>query len=345
MRRPFGVMASAAFLSAVVGVGVAARPGTPQDEAAALTRSLTELEQRLGSPAPQLLPILNSLAELQFQQGQFADATAERRRSLKIAIAAYGSASVPAAEAMAALVKLYIEQRRYLDAEPLAIIASNLLRDRLGESTLALAPVLADRARIALARGDKDDARKWAEEAVEIDRKNGTRQSSRLRVLGEVLAAQEQFEGSDGVLHQALALARAVGNQFEIARSLAALGDINLKQKKFVEALPLIEEAALVDQTNLGPTHPLIAEDLSDLGLIYLATNRPGLAVKVFHSAIALLQYGAGRNTPTLAYIQLDLARAEHILGNGEKSQALFSAARRILNAAEDQEHDRQRSA
>ena len=183
---------------------------------------------------------------------------------------------------MAALVNLYIEQRRYLDAEPLAIIATNLLRDRLGGANPALAPVLADRARIALARGDKGEARKWAEEAVEIDRKNGTRQSSRLRVLGEVLAAQEQFEESEGVLRQALALARADGNQFEIARSLAALGDIDLKQKRFVEALPLIEEAALIDQTNLGPTHPLIAEDLSDLGLIYLATNRPGLAVKVF---------------------------------------------------------------
>ena len=83
MRRPFGVMASAVFLSAVVGLARTARSGTPEGEAMALTRSLTELEQRLGSTTPQLLPILNSLAELQFEQGQFADATAQRRRSLK----------------------------------------------------------------------------------------------------------------------------------------------------------------------------------------------------------------------------------------------------------------------
>ncbi len=345
MRRPFGVTAFAIFLIAAVGVGGTVRSGNPADQPIALTRSLTELEQRFGSMSPQLLPILGSLADLQFSQGQFAQATAQRQRSLKIAIAAYGNTSVQAAKAMEALATLYVERRQYLDAEPLAIIATNLLPDRLGETNPAVAPALADRALIALARGEQAEARKWAEEAVEIDRKNGTRQSSRLRVLGLVLAAQEQFEKSESVLRQALALARANGSQFEIARSLAALGNVELKQKRFAEALPLIEEAALIDQTNLGPTHPLIAEDFSELGLIYLATNRPELAAKTFQSAIALLERGAGRNTPTLAYIQLDLARAEHVLGHGEKSRSLFTAARRILNAAEDDERERQRSA
>jgi tetratricopeptide (TPR) repeat protein len=345
MRPSFVVTAFVVFLVAAVGMWRAARSGTPADETVALTRSLSELEQRLGSTAPQLLPILGSLADLQFEQGQFADATAQRRRSLKIAIAAYGNASLPAAKAMAALATLYIERRRYLDAEPLAVIAANLLRDRLGESNPALTPILADRARIALARGDKGDARKWAEEAVEIDKKSGTPQSAHLRVLGAVLVAQNQFDESEGLLRQALALARADGNQFETARSLAALSDIDLKQKRFDEALPLIEEAVLIDQTNLGPTHPLIAEDFHHLGLIYLAVKRPTLAAKTFESAIALLDRGAGRNTPTLAYIQLDLARAEHILGHVEKSRSLFTAARRILNAAEDEERDRQRSA
>ena len=345
MRRRFGVLAFSVFLLAAVGVSGTAQSGSPADQVRALTLSLTELEQRLGSMAPQLLPILDSLAALQFEQGLLADATAQRRRSLKIAIAAYGNTSVQAAEAMAALAKLYIERRRYLDAEPLAIIATNLLRDRLGESSPALAPILADRARIALARGDVDEARKWAEEAVDIDKKNATPRSAPLRVLGAALAAQKRFDESEGVLRQALALARADGNQFETARSLVALAGVDLKQKRFADALPLIEEAALIDQTNLGPTQPLIAEDFHDLGLIYLETNRPELAAKAFQSAIDLLERGAGRNTPTLAYIQLDLARAEHMLGQDEKSRSLFTAARRILNTAEDEERDRQRSA
>ncbi|MBV8119714.1 MAG: hypothetical protein JO081_07235, partial [Alphaproteobacteria bacterium] len=43
------------------------------------------------------------------------------------------------------------------------------------------------------------------------------------------------------------------------------------------------------------------------------------------------------------AYIELDLARAEHELGHENEAQALFAKARRILNAAEDEEHERQR--
>jgi len=71
--------------------------------------------------------------------------------------------------------------------------------------------------------------------------------------------------------------------------------------------------------------------------------DRPADAAKAFHTAIDVLDHGAGRGTPTLAYVELDLARAEHTLGHEEKAQSLFRDARRILNTAEDEERERQR--
>jgi tetratricopeptide (TPR) repeat protein len=339
-----GVLASA--LLCLIAANAGACTPTLRDRTAALTHSLSEAVRRQGPAAAELLPILASLAQLRFEQAEFAKATELRRRSLKIAIAVYGSASVPAGKALAGLAHLYIEQRRYLDAEPLAIAAANVLRDRLGEFNEALAPILADRARIALATGDGDRARKWVKEAIAIDqRSGGGPHSDRLRVLGGVLAAREKFADSERVLQQALALDRAKGDELGTARSLAALAGDYLRQKHFAAALPPIEEAALIDQTHLGPTHPLIAEDFHDLGLIYLATNRPGDAAKAWQTAIDLLERGVGRATPTLGYIMLDLARAEHTLGHERKAQSLFTAAHRILNTAEDEERDRQRRA
>jgi tetratricopeptide (TPR) repeat protein len=317
---------------------------TEPDRSAVLARSLAAAEKRLGPGNPNLLPILAPLAQLRFESAEIDEATALRRRALKIAIAAYGSSSVRAAEAMASLARLYIDLRRYLDAEPLVIAAGNVLSARLGVEDAAMAAVLADHARIALAQGDKSRARKWAEQAVAIDDKVvGTPRTDRLRALGAVLVAEERFDESERILLQAVALDRSRGDQLATARSLMQLSNTYMRQKRFAQAQPLVEEATAIDQQRLGAAHPLIAEDFHDLGLIYLATNRSADAAKAFQTAIDILDRGAGRGTPTLAYIKLDLARAEHALGHDDKAQSLFGDARRILNIAEDEERQRQR--
>jgi tetratricopeptide (TPR) repeat protein len=343
MRCNYGLIASAVVL--LTAANIVASPGQPGDRASALTRSLSELEQRHGPAAPELLPLLASLARLRFEQAELAEATELRRRSLNIAISAYGRTSVPAAKAMAALARLYVERRRYLDAEPLTIAAATILQDQLGDFSSALAPVLADRSRIALARGDDTRACEWIDRALAIDQKNGGVRSDRLRVLGVILAHQQKFDDSERALRQALALDRADGDSLAAARSLAALGDTYLREKRYSAALPPIEEATLTDQTSLGSTHPLIAEDLHGLGLIYLATNRPAAAKDAFQTGVDLLARGAGRDTATLGYLMLDLARAEHALGHEDKAQSLFKAARKMLNTAEDEERERQRRA
>jgi tetratricopeptide (TPR) repeat protein len=344
MRRSPWVVAG--VISLLLAPQPKADPPAPAqpDKSAALTRSLAVAEKRLGPGNPNLLPILAPLAQLRFESADITEATALRRRALKIAIAAYGASSVPAAEAMASLARLYIDLRRYLDAEPLVIAADNVLSARVGAEDPAIAAVLADRSRIALAQGEKNRARQWAEEAVAIDGKVGSApRTDRLRALGAVLAAEGRFDESERILLQALALDRSGADQLATARSLAQLANAYMRQKHFAQALPLVEEATAIDQQLLGATHPLIAEDFHDLGLIYLAIDRPADAIRAFHTAMDVLDRGAGRRTPAFAYIELDLSRAEHTLGHEDKAQPLFRDARHILSTAEDEERDRQR--
>ncbi len=343
MRRSCWVVAAAVYL--LLAPPLRADPPVPAQraESAALERSLAAAEARLGPANPNLLPILAPLAQLRFEDADIAGAIALRRRSLKIALVAYGSASVRAAEATAALARLYIDLRRYLDAEPLAIAAGGVLTAELGAENPEMAAVLADRARIALARGKTGRALKWAEAAVAIDARAGAApRSDRLRVLGAVLVGEGRFAAGEDALRRALALDRAAGDRLATARSLAQLANAYIRQKRFAEALPPIEEATLIDQQQLGAGHPLIAEDFHALGLIFLATGRAADAAMAFRTAIGGLDHSGGE-TPTLAYIELDLARAEHALGHEDKAQALFKDARHILNAASDEEHKRQR--
>jgi len=310
----------------------------------ALAQSLTAAEQRLGTAHPDLLAILAPLAELCFREAEITEALALRRRSLKITVDAFGSGSVPAAEAMVALASVYIDLRQYFDAEPLLITADNVLTDQLGAADPAMAPVLSGLARIALARGDNDSARNRVERAVAIDEKmHSEDRSGRLRTFGAVLAAEERFDESARVLRQALALDREGVDELATARSLSQFANTSLREKRFSDALPLVEEATAIDQSKLGATHPFIADDFYDLGLIYLETKRAPDAQKALEAAVNLLNRGAGRGTPRLAYIQLALARAAHEQGRETESATLFAEAQRILNAAEEEGRSRER--
>jgi tetratricopeptide (TPR) repeat protein len=297
-----------------------------------------------------LAPRLVAYARQRFRAGDFAAALRLRRRALALTLRDRGRASTPAAEAMAGLAALYIEMRRYLDAEPLLIVSRRDLLARDGPHDPALVPVLCALARIARARGAAAEARKWAAEAVALAARQGRQDpqyAAALRALGGALAAQKRFADAERMLRRALALdrARGGGNGPMVARDLAELGLAYLRQKRFAAALPLIERAAFLDQARLGPTHPIIADDYHELGLAYLGLGRPAEAAAALRFAIWVLVRGAGKDTARLAYTELTLARALHEEGHARKAGMLFNDAQKILGRAEKSEHRRERRA
>jgi tetratricopeptide (TPR) repeat protein len=334
----------AALLFCLTAIGVPAA-GAANDPIAGPARALAEAERQFGTADPRLLSYIDPLAQHEYRAGDIAAATALRRRGLKLAIGAFGGASVPAATAMTALARLYIEGQHYLDAEPLLTAAANVLAEAPGAAIPALTDTLAGRAAIALAYGRRRCARNWAEQAValgsEDDRSAPHRRA--LRELGKVLAAEREFAASERVLRRALALDHAETDSLGAARSLAALANAYLRQKRFADALPAIEEAAAIDQERLGPSHPLIADDFYTIGLVYLATGRPGAAGTILRRAAELTIRAGGRGSPAFAYIELELARAERATGHSKEARSHFADARAILNAAAAEERRRER--
>src|SRR6266852_3669710 len=116
----------------VVVTVVAPSRGEADDGAIArLTSALAAGEARDGRTSPYLLPVIEELAQAHRRDGTLGEAAALRRRALDIAVAAFGCDSASAAEAMAALAMLDIDRRRYLDGEPLLVIAERLLAGRV----------------------------------------------------------------------------------------------------------------------------------------------------------------------------------------------------------------------
>jgi tetratricopeptide (TPR) repeat protein len=292
------------------------------------------------------LSVIEGLAQLQQRSGALDEAVALRRRALDIAASAFGCDSLRAAEAMAALALTDIDRRRYLDAEPLLIVAARVLTTRGAAVYPAGATIFAGLARVALARGDTEPAEAWAARALAIARRDphGGFAEPR-RTLGAVLTAEGRFADAARVLAEALAQDRRAhgAGAVDTARSLAQLANLYLRQGKAGDALPLLEEAAAIDQSRLGPTHPFIADDLHDLGLVYDALHRGDAARRAFNSAIEVLERGAGRETPRVAYAELELSRLYRQAGKTAAADAAFRDARRILNKAEAEERKRER--
>lgn len=326
---------------------VAPSPGGADDSATApLMRLLAAAEAQAGAASPYLLPILDKLAQARLLDGDLDAAAALRRRALGIALGAFGCESASAAEAMTALALLHIDRRRYLDAEPLLIAAERVLGGRVPGDQPTMAAVSAGLARVALARGDTGPATGWAGRAVEIARRNPhVRSAEPLRALGAALAAAERLAEAEQAVNEALEQDRKQhgADGSETARSLSQLANLYLRSGRASDALPVIQEAAAIDQQRLGPTHPFIADDLHDLGLVYEALNRPDQARRAFAAALAVLERGAGRETPRVAYAELELSRLHRRQGDDAAAEAAYRNARRILNKAEAEERRRER--
>jgi hypothetical protein len=338
-----------ATAAGVIGMGlvavavVAPSRGQANDGLTALAAG----EARGSKANARLLPVIEELAQVQQRDGALDEAAALRRRALDIAAAAFGCDSARAAEAMAALALTDIDRRRYLDAEPLLIVAARVLATRGAADDPARATIFAGLARVALARGDAKPAEAWATRALAIARRSPHgRLAEPLRALGAVLTAEDRFAEAARVLAQALAQDRKArgADGGDTARSLSQLANLYLRQGKAGDALPLLEEAAAIDQSRLGPTHPFIADDLHDLGLVYDALHRGEDARRAFSAAIGVLDRGAGRETPRVAYAELELSRLYRQAGKTAAADAAFKDARRILNKAEAEERKRERN-
>ena len=129
----------------------------------------------------------------------------------------------------------------------------------------------------------------------------------------------------------------------ETARSLAQLASLLLREQHFAEALPLLEQAIATDQDRLGETHPLIADDFADLGLIYAGLGRDTAANDALSFAIDLLERGSSEESTRLGYAELEIAPILRRLGETDDADAAFKDGKRILDAAANDERQRER--
>ncbi len=147
--------------------------------------------------------------------------------------------------------------------------------------------------------------------------------------LGAILLAAGEQQRAAPLLHEAVALAREVGDTRIAALAINNLGDLALTGGDYAAAEPLFEESLALLRER-GDTAN-VARSLFNLGAVALMLDRLPVARDRFREALALGQ--AAGDKEDLAWCLLGIAGLGAVGGDGDRAAMLLGAAVAVLDA------------
>ena len=240
------------------------------------------------------------------------------------------------------LGKIYLELGEY--DHSIALLQRSLqLRHDHARSDAAYADTVALMARSQYEKGDYAAATRSAQLALDGDRARGKNDSPSvardLALEGEIARRQGDFNKSELLLQQALAMSRATLKvpAAQIAAQLNQLAALYGDMRKLDVAATLTEQALAMFRSLYGEKHLDVAENLVNLGVFRMQTDRIPEALPLFAEAIAIYRSLLPADHPLLALALANEGRALHRLNRYREADVLYHEAlamqRRVLGA------------
>jgi tetratricopeptide (TPR) repeat protein len=258
-----------------------------------------------------LLPALEALAEVGAQK-DLRDLTSQFEGYLSYLRT---KDSPELATSLDHLSKLYFDQGRYLEAEPLLQKALALRKDLLGKEHLGVADSLDHLANLYATQGRYPDAEVLYQNALEIYQDNlpGSYPlvASSLNNLANVYEAQGRFGEAEPLYQEAIHLfQQKFGKEHTlVSSSLNNLANLYAKQGRYLEAEPLYKRALDIDKRLLGENHPSVAQGLNNLASLYAPQGRYAEAEILYQTSLELYRRLLGENHPDVALVLHNLSK------------------------------------
>jgi CHAT domain-containing protein/tetratricopeptide (TPR) repeat protein len=248
-------------------------------------------EKVYGANHPEAAKALNNIANMAYEQGNYAEAERLHTRALRIRERALGANHVAVAETLQNFAHVYGRQARYAEAEKLIRRALAIYEKAPGASRIQLAKVLVDLAVVNAAQGKYTDAEDDYKRALAIE------------------------ESALGAEHPELAL------------TLNNLDSLRGQQGRFAEAESLSKRALAIREKALGQDHPDVAHNLDSLAMIYERQARYAEAEAVSTRALAIYEKAHGRDSPEAAGALAALAGIAAAQGKYGDAEKLYNRA------------------
>jgi CHAT domain-containing protein/Tfp pilus assembly protein PilF len=302
------------------------------DEAEPLyRRGLAIREKTLGPEDPEVAQSLMFLGQIMSgYHRKYPEAELLFRRALTIDEKALGPDHPDLADALSELGRLYQEEGKYAEAEPLFQRAMAVL---LRSQHPFLAGALKELATLYEAEGKYPSAEPLLKQAVAIEEKVFGPNNMRTANAYSLLAQLYQYEGSnrqaEPLFQNALAIyEKELGPEHPyVASARKDLARLYQDEGKYLDAEPLLQQALATYEKALGTEHPSVAAALGRLAALYDDEGKYAKAEPLAERALAILEKVRGPEHPDVAPVLVILGRAYAAEGGYAKAELLYQRA------------------
>ena len=249
------------------------------------------------------------------------------------------------AKTLAQCAKVYEDQGKYKEAEPLYKEAIDIARIALPENHPDLATHLNNQARLYGSQGRYKEAEDLLNEAISIARialpQNHPHLATFLQNLAKEYDDQGKYKEAEAFFNDAIAIARIAlpQNHPHLAHYLNNLARFYCFRGKYKEAEPLLNEAIAIDRIALPENHPSLAKTLNNLAELYLSQGRYSEAEPLFNDALAIARIALPENHPDLSLYLHSLAGLYYNQGRYAEAEPLFNDALAIFRITLPENH------
>ena len=302
--------------------------GVSNDAEATLKATLAQAE--LLQPAnPRMVDeALISLAQFLKQRGRYREAEPLYIRSSELAQSAEETAW-----SFLRLGALYHVELHFDQAEAATRRAVTLFRTLSGDATLEFAYATANLAAVLADQGEYARAEPVLRRALYLVRKLAPGHTSMLAQiqenLGLVYLRQGDFRNAEALLRDVLATFEAIDDPAQ-ACTLAALAELAIAERRWVEANAWIRRAYELTVATRGERHPWLVGILHLKGLVEAQAGNPLQAAADMKQSIDLLESLAGPDSSTLPVVLIDYAVLLRHAGRKREAKTALERARYI---------------
>ena len=181
-------------------------------------------------------------------------------------------------------------------------------------------------------QGQGKEAERLVHQAIELIRKTEPRNKLHMAkaesALGTAMAADGQQAEAVNVLKHAIAIQSLPdASSVDLARSVNSLADAQIYLGDYVDANFHYSKALALDRQIYGGNHPLVGDNLSDLGQIQEIWGHYGEADKLERQALAIATSWYGSDHPDTARKMTALARTLEYENHVAEAEALLRHA------------------
>jgi CHAT domain-containing protein len=289
--------------------------------------------------------IMNNLAGMYQQMGQYSKAEPLLQRSLKIYEDKFGKHHPEVAQSLTNLAALYQAMGQHAKAEPLYQSSLQILENKLGKDHPDVAQVLNNLADLYREKGQYRKAEPLLLRSLQIREdklgKDDPKVAETLITLANLYFAVGLHGKAEPLFIRSLQiLVDKLGkDHLYVAFSTNNLAELFREAGQYAKAEPLYQRSLRILEDKLGKDHPGVAQILNNLALLYAAMGQYAKAEPLYQRALQILEDKLGQDHPTVARSLNNLAELYREVRQHAKAEALYQRSLKILENTLGKDH------